>query len=1052
MDFFSTAWSWITGKTLGPTLVKTALLGYASRLLYKSTESASTGDKEIVDKGVRIQVEPSTDNRIPILYGEAYFGGYITDVQLAADYKKMTYCLTLAELTGTKLSTSGATSYSWQGVYINGNRVIFKTDGVTVNYTVDSTGNQDISLRDLVKVYFYCDQTGVQPTGYSGTTPSPFTTMPGWSNSTHSMEDLCYAIVEVTYNKDSGVGGLPDCKFHVTSTMTLPGDVLYDYMTNTRYGAGLDTSEINTTSLTALNTFCTTGFSYTNLASSTVSSTITVNGLVDTATDVLTNMQALAEAGSSWLTYDIHTGRWETIINKAETSVASFDDSNMIGKIDISGTSLTQLNNVADVKYQNTDILDETDFVKISIPSGELYANEPMNSVQINLPFTNKQVVAAKIGLQQLKQSRVDKIITFQADYSYILLGAGDVIDITSPVYGFTNKLFRIVTVTQSEGDNGQILLNFTCLEYDAAVYDYDIQQYEVETDDGILGIGSIGKPDTPTVTKTELANVPKIVIETQVPSGIVDSIEYWITFDVGVLNDANRTYILIGRSQNTDGTLLTENLTVSYTYSGLGQGDFYVKVRGVNNVSNGPYSDPSGLVEYRPTVVADTVSDTPVSVGGQLMGLGLLTLLNNMDKLFGGSSATGGVFDKIFEIFTEVTGVDLVGQASGGTLVVAGSGLIDGLTDVDTTTVEPELCDTLMWDGSKWVPSSAVDCDGGGPCLLDLTYFPYDRPTQKLALGQSITDKAPHQGNMWFRITGIDGAPLELYAAPTIGSGAIKLYKSDGTLVETKAAGTVTIDNDLVFIPFADRELYVDYYVLMDAGIVNYAGCPSPAITLPTTWNFHTGIPDTPVTPIARPLAALAADCKEVKLVRYITESKFPTTTTPEHTKVFPQSYITLVFNQPIILQTSGTITVKNSIGTTYQTINLAHTFSAQKVSELVWVSGSTLVVNVTKDFTKGSTYYLNMTANCVKEACGLYGNAAITDSSTVRWTVDGGPGANDFAPIREKPINNTGFIMPYDRPVKRGSGTVTIKDASGNVLKVVPATADEVSIQTGY
>jgi hypothetical protein len=30
------------------------------------------------------------------------------------------------------------------------------------------------------------------------------------------------------------------------NTMTLPGDVLYDYMTNTRYGAGIPEAEIKT--------------------------------------------------------------------------------------------------------------------------------------------------------------------------------------------------------------------------------------------------------------------------------------------------------------------------------------------------------------------------------------------------------------------------------------------------------------------------------------------------------------------------------------------------------------------------------------------------------------------------------------------------------------------------------------------------------------------------------------------------------------------------------------------------------------------------------------
>jgi hypothetical protein len=40
-------------------------------------------------------------------------------------------------------------------------------------------------------------------------------------------------------NKDKGITGLPNMRFHVTNSMTLPGDCLLDYMTSTRYGAGI---------------------------------------------------------------------------------------------------------------------------------------------------------------------------------------------------------------------------------------------------------------------------------------------------------------------------------------------------------------------------------------------------------------------------------------------------------------------------------------------------------------------------------------------------------------------------------------------------------------------------------------------------------------------------------------------------------------------------------------------------------------------------------------------------------------------------------------------
>lgn len=686
MSFFGDVFNWFSGNSIGANLAKTAILGYTSKLLSKNSSTGSGTDREVVDPGVRLQINPSTDNKIPVLYGEAYFGGYITDAQISADYKTMTYCLTLAEVTGNKLSGS-PTAYTFKSVYLGNNRVVFKADGVTVDYTVDATGNQDISMRDLVKVYLYKEQTGIAPRGSGASIPAPSTVMPGWTAGTHPMSGLIYAIVKVQYNKASGVSGLPECLFNIATDMTLPGDVLNDYMTNTRYGAGIASADIVTSSLTDLNEFATTGFTYKDPLGVTQTTQITVNGLVDTQTEVLTNMEELAKAASSWMSYDIHQGKWKVVINRASTSTASFTDSNIIGEISVSGTALTSLYNVADVKFQNTDILDKTDFAKITIPAEDLYQNEILNTMQMSLAFTNKQAIAIKLGLQELKQGRVDKIISFTADYSYINITAGDLIDVTSDVYGFTNKMFRVVNVQETEDESGALNVAFQCLEYDADVYAYDIQEYEVETDDGILGIGSIGKPDTPIVTKVEQANVPKLIINAEVPSGIVDSIEFWITFDVSVPNDVDRTYIQIGSYSNPAGTLLGENQSIFFEYSNLGQSDFFVKVRGANSMVKGPYSDPTGLIKYVPIVVADTLSDTPVSIGGQLMTLGMLTLLNNLDEVLKVFEGKKGLFDAIFGIFKNETGYDLVGETKGGNLVVASNvGVSKDGTTISTT------------------------------------------------------------------------------------------------------------------------------------------------------------------------------------------------------------------------------------------------------------------------------------------------------------------------------------------------------------------------------
>jgi|LauGreDrversion4_1035100.scaffolds.fasta_scaffold00556_4 hypothetical protein len=1066
MGFFSSVWSWVSGSGIAGSLARTALLVYASRLLGGNTDPGSTGTTPEPDKGVRLQLDPSTDNQIPVLYGEAYFGGNITDAQLSADYKKMTYCLTLAELTGDRLSQNTppyVTGYAFVGVYLNNNRVVFKADGFTVDYTLDPSGNQDISYRDLIKIYCYIDAP-LQPQGYSGTTPAAHTVMPGWTSGTHPMTDLCYAIVEVTYNKDKNVTGLPDCIFHMDTNMKKPGDVLVDYMLNDRYGAGISVYDLDSSFIT-LNTYADTGFTYTNLSSQSVTSAITINGLIDTTQPVLDNMKKLADAANAWISYDTVAGKWTVVINRAGSSIASFTDSNIIGDISISGTSLTQLNSAADVKYQNTDILDKTDFIKIEIPEVDQYANEPGKTIEISLPFTNSQVIAAKIGLVQLKQGRVDKIIKFKSDFSYLALKAGDLIDVTTSVYGFTSKVFRIITIAESFDDDGILSMDITALEYDAAVYTYNITEFDVETDGGILGIGSIGKPNTPTVTKTEQANVPRIVISGVVPSGVVDTLEYWITFDTGV-SEASRNYIKIGQYSNPSGATLTEDATYTYTYTGLQQSDFYVKIRGTNSVTVGPYSDPSGLIAYVPIVVADTVSDEPVSIGGQLMGLGLLTLLNNLDSLFGGNTGAGGLFDKIFDLFNEKTGVDLVGSAQGGSLVVASNIITkdEGNTLTTQTASLNFVGDgvTVTGSGNNITVTINGTTDGGGgtggtggdtatTCFLTQGYL---YPPDKSSNAESYPEDAYTANGGYYSadhapITGYYGVKYGggVYANLIKGSGNIYLYKSDGTLVDTKAASTLQIDKNLMKIPFADRTKGTDYYILMDGGVVkNAQGCLSPTISDPRVWNFNTPWDNPNAYDLTGTLETLPAGCSGLSFVSFGVRSKFSGS---ELTKASRQTDIRVNFGNTLTLGTTGKVKIYAN-SSLVQTIDANDTFTAQKVSELLWVSGNYLYIDPTVDFAVGASVYVTIESGVVKDACGNL-NPAVTNTSTIAFTVDAGPGASVASLPSGGSIQQSPVAMTFDRPVVGGAGNVLIKNGAGTTVATVASNSPAVTYTQG-
>ena len=59
------------------------------------------------------------------------------------------------------------------------------------------------------------------------------------------MNNLAFVLVSIVYNAEKNLTGLGNMQFKVTNTMKQPGDVLFDYMTNARYGAGIPEAEIN---------------------------------------------------------------------------------------------------------------------------------------------------------------------------------------------------------------------------------------------------------------------------------------------------------------------------------------------------------------------------------------------------------------------------------------------------------------------------------------------------------------------------------------------------------------------------------------------------------------------------------------------------------------------------------------------------------------------------------------------------------------------------------------------------------------------------------------
>lgn len=213
-----------------------------------------------------------------------------------------------------------------------------------------------------------------------------------------------------------------------------------------------------------------------------------INGVLSGDKTVWQNIQALSAACACWVTYDISSNKWAVIINKAGSSVASFNNSNIIGSITVSGSGITDMYNRVQIDFPHKDLIDNRDTIVDTLPAEELFPNEPTKLLSMTSDIINDPLQAEMIAVMELKQSRLDKIISFRTDFSKLSLKAGDIIDVTTTMYGFTNKKFRIITIEEADEANGAITLSITALEYSDSVYDFsDLTRYQRDRNTGIV-------------------------------------------------------------------------------------------------------------------------------------------------------------------------------------------------------------------------------------------------------------------------------------------------------------------------------------------------------------------------------------------------------------------------------------------------------------------------------------------------------------------------------------------------------------------------------------
>jgi hypothetical protein len=329
-------------------------------------------------------------------------------------------------------------------------------------------------------------------------------------------------------------------------------------------------------------------------ATSSTQARYVINGVISTGDTVKNSIEKISQGAAAWTTFDYSEGQWKLLNNRAATETElenafEFNDDNILGEVSITATNLEDLYNQLEVEFASRKIRDQNDYFKGAIDPSEMNDLEPANTLSMRLEMVNNALHAARIGLIELKQSRVDKIITFSADYSAIQCEAGDVVKVTNNVYGFTDKLFRISKLREIEGEEGTITVEVTALEYDSTIYADEILIDSADTPGSGIptfgGSATLPPPSAP-IPAIISTTTPSFTLSSTISptSSAPDELQWWYstTSTGGFVYFAN-DYSSTGGF--TPGSTVTDIVSIPI------EGEFYFKAR---TGLGGRYSDLS--------------------------------------------------------------------------------------------------------------------------------------------------------------------------------------------------------------------------------------------------------------------------------------------------------------------------------------------------------------------------------------------------------------------------------------------------------------------------
>jgi len=401
-----------------------------------------------------------------IIYGQTRLGGNIVFVETTGDTNQTMYqCIAMA---GHELN-------ALVKAYANDDELVLSNQGTYYTTSYKNNGSV-VTLAWL-----------------PGTdTQSANALLTDTDAAAYQFKGIATLIVKLVYNQDVFVNGVPNFTVVVqgkkiydprTDTTTYSNNAalcIRDYLTNTDYGLGASLDEIDDTSFIAAANICDQNV---DLLAGGTEKRYTINGAFSTSETPKAILQKLLTACGGKITYV--GGKWVIKVAAYSSPSLTLDEDDIVSEITMQASqSRRDIFNAVKGVYSEPDFL----YQPVSFPpvTNSTYEAEDGEVIwkDASFPFTTSFATCQRLAKIELEKARQQISVNLSCNLKGFALQPGDTVYLNFARYGWTNKIFEVLTweFSFTDSDTGPTpVVNLMLRETASSIYDWSEEETEID-------------------------------------------------------------------------------------------------------------------------------------------------------------------------------------------------------------------------------------------------------------------------------------------------------------------------------------------------------------------------------------------------------------------------------------------------------------------------------------------------------------------------------------------------------------------------------------------